>query len=379
MFNIFWTLKHMRETFRNVLDNSLASRVLLSGRAKLVGLPDQNAILVDIPKIIESHLIKIGKADLYTVKGSIGNGNLARVPWVGIFRNSITENAENGYYVVLLFSEDMSCCFLSLNQGVTAVEKLYTKKFAWKKMREVAAEAYQLIEVDPDAIVGKIDLHATLDLGKGYQAGAIESFRYPYDNLPTIHDFLENLDHLLLSYNRLEQLFGRDLYSLFKITEEEFQEVSLQKAAAIVSNDEEKKLEDIGGEPIIDSAKLGSKGIVRSPAVAAKALRSANFLCEIDSKHWTFTSRSMQQKYVEAHHLIPICHQNKFIYSLDVVANVISLCATCHRMLHFGVPKEKTAVLKLLLKRRSLHLSKKSISITEKDFLDFYRITGMLD
>jgi 5-methylcytosine-specific restriction protein A len=368
----------MQDLLQNVLDNFLLTKAHLFGRASVVGSPDQLALLTAIPARIEQHLASRGKADLFKVKGSIGNGNIARVPWVGIFRTSITQNAENGYYIVLLFSEDMSTCYLSLNQGITAVQKMYTKAFALRKMHEVAYKAKEYLNIHPEAVQGKIDLKSTANLGRGYEAAAIESFRYYRDNLPSEEQFFADLDFLLNEYGQLEHIFKADLYSLLDVSEEEFQQVALEKAA-LQSDEILTEATISGGIALGDASTLGTKGFIRSPIVSATAIRNAKFSCEIDENHWTFFSKAKRQKYVEAHHLIPICHQNKFEFSLDVVANIISLCATCHRMLHFGVAEEKRILLKSLLKKRREGLLARSIKISDEAFLALYKSTEILE
>jgi 5-methylcytosine-specific restriction protein A len=368
----------MLDLLQDVLDNFLSTKARLFGRANVVGAVDQSALLTAIPARIEQHLASRGKADLFKVKGSIGNGNIARVPWVGIFRTSITQNAENGYYIVLLFSEDMSACYLSLNQGITAVQKMYTKVFALRKMQDVAYEAKKYLNIHPEAIQGKIDLKSTASLGRGYESAAIESFRYHRDDLPSNERFFSDLDFLLNEYAQLEKIFKSDLYSLLDVSEEEFQQVALEKAA-LQSQETLIEASLSGGIAVGSASVLGTKGFVRSPIVSAVALRNANFTCEIDQDHWTFISKAKKQKYVEAHHLIPICHQNKFEYSLDVVANIISLCATCHRMLHFGAAEEKRPLLKSLLKKRRKNLLERSIKISDDAFLALYGNAEILE
>jgi len=368
----------MLHLLQDVFDNFLQTKATLLGRANVIGTADQIALLEAIPARIEQHLSFRGIADLYKVKGSIGNGNIARVPWVSIFRTSITKNAENGYYIVLLFSEDMSSCFLSLNQGITAVQKMYTRTFALRKMQEVAGAALKYLEIYPETVQGRIDLKSTGDLGRAYEAAAIESFQYFARELPTDKQFFENLDFLINEYSLLENIFKADLYSLLDVSEEEFQQVALEKAAMLTPQ-KTTDLDPPGGVALGNASVLGTKGFVRSPIVSAAAIRNANFSCEIDENHWTFVSKAKKQKYVEAHHLIPICHQNKFEFSLDVVANIISLCATCHRMLHFGVADEKRGLLKSLLKKRRDGLRSRSIIVKDEAFLAFYGNAELLE
>jgi 5-methylcytosine-specific restriction protein A len=353
----------MYELLKDVLDTYVTTKIRLGGRARNVRSPDQIALLSEIPQRIQDHLTARREAHLFKVEGSIGDGNIANVPWVAIFRTSVTENARHGYYIVLLFSEDMQSCYLSLNQGVTAVEDLYTRAFARTKMSQAAAEARKLLDCHPEAVLAPIDL-ATSGIGRGYEAAAVESFRYERDHLPDDQVFFTHLDHLLRNYERLVHLFDRDLFSLFSVSEEEFQQVVLQKAV----------MEGATGVAVEapTTVQLGTRGIVRSPAVAAGAIRAANFSCEVDQSHWTFTSRARGQRYVEAHHLIPISQQHRFDHTLDVTANIISLCATCHRMLHYAALPEKKAVLRSLLNSRRQQLLEKSISVRDADFFEFY-------
>jgi 5-methylcytosine-specific restriction protein A len=357
----------MDELLRDVLDNYLSTKNRLNGRATNDGWPDQRALLSGLPNRIGAHLLRHRDAHLFKVEGSIGKGNIANVPWVGVFRTSVTQNAENGYYIVLLFAEDMSCCCLSLNQGITAVEKVYTKSFAWRKMREASLKAREQLIPHPESKFGEIGLKSSGDLGRGYEAAAIESFCYPRDELPSDQVFFEHLDHLLHNYERLVRSFGPDLYSLFSISEEEFQQVVMEKAAI-----QPNEAAIAGGNETNPHVKLGTRGFVRSPAIAADAIRAANFACEIDPTHWTFTSRAKRQRYVEAHHLIPISQQRHFNSTLDVTANIICLCATCHRMLHFATLDEKREVLNTLLDQRKTKLLEKSIKVKRGDFLQFY-------
>ena len=356
----------MRVEISNVFGNYYATRLRLAGKAKVIGTPDQTALLSEIPQQIQLYLAAKGRAHLYKIKGSIGLGNIARVPWVGIFRTGVTESAENGYYIVLLFSEDMSRCYLSLNQGITAIEKMYTKQFARRKMLEAATEARKRLSCSPEAHLGKIDLSSTGDLARAYEAAAIVSFEYFNKDLPIDSTFFSHLDELLAHYDLLYREFGANLHALFEVSEGEFQQVVLEKAAAQQSTD----FEDLA--VTFPKANLGTKAFVRSPTVAANAIRAAQFTCEIDSNHWTFSSKAKKQRYVEAHHLIPISQQSLFEASLDIVANVVSLCATCHRMMHFGLPEEKKAHLLGLLKERKNRLREKAIEVKDSDFLQFY-------
>ena len=57
--------------------------------------------------------------ETYLVKGSIGQGNWAAVPWICIFDKRVTTSAQRGVYIVYLLSEDGNTLYLTLNQGCT--------------------------------------------------------------------------------------------------------------------------------------------------------------------------------------------------------------------------------------------------------------------
>lgn len=96
----------------------------------------------------------------------------------------------------------------------------------------------------------------------------------------------------------------------------------------------------------------------------ALALKLANYKCEVDEKHTTFITKSTNKNYVEGHHLIPISQYAEFKYDVDVKANIVSLCPTCHRKLHSGVTKDIDEILEKLYLLRSDRLKKVGLGIT---------------
>lgn len=55
----------------------------------------------------------------FKIKGIIGNGRFADIPWVAIMNTNITETTTKGIDVVFLFSSDGENVYLTLNQGAT--------------------------------------------------------------------------------------------------------------------------------------------------------------------------------------------------------------------------------------------------------------------
>ena len=76
-----------------------------------------------LPEFLEEKLSSNYKIDNYIIKGSIGMGNWAKVPWLAIMNKDITTTTQEGVYVVYLFSQDMEKVYLTFNQGVTRSTK----------------------------------------------------------------------------------------------------------------------------------------------------------------------------------------------------------------------------------------------------------------
>lgn len=352
-----------------VLENYATTRRQLNGKAFNVGNVDQKNLLVELPKFFVTLLAKSGREKEFKVEGTIGIGNIARVPWVGIFNCAVTASAQEGYYIVLLFSEDMQSCYLSLNQGVTGLMGQYGPAIANLKMKTAANRALQFFVTAPDAILGPIDLNATGLLGKGYENSAIESFRYDRNNLPSHTTVIENFDRLLSDYDRLIWVAGPSLQFLAPISDHEFCQVAMEKAVIVDLDDDEPDR----SLPVPPKSAASRSGYVRNVNFAALALKRANFKCEIDPNHETFLARARKHQYVEAHHLVPISKQEYFKVSLDVPANIVALCATCHKLLHHGRIIDKRDYLLRLLAARQGRLQEIEILLDSEQLLNFYR------
>lgn len=100
----------------------------------------------------------------------------------------------------------------------------------------------------------------------------------------------------------------------------------------------------------------------------------ANYKCELNNEHITFTSKSTNNPYVEAHHLIPFSKRNKFDVNIDILENLVSLCPNCHRKIHLSKDDEKIELLELLYEKRKEQLHNELIEIDKKQLFSFYNI-----
>ncbi len=80
-------------------------------------LKSYKLLVNEIPKEVSNEVSEYSM--FLNIKGSIGQGVNTYYPWLGIFDNRVSSGATNGFYVVLLFSDDFEDIFLTLNQGST--------------------------------------------------------------------------------------------------------------------------------------------------------------------------------------------------------------------------------------------------------------------
>lgn len=108
-----------------------------------------------------------------------------------------------------------------------------------------------------------------------------------------------------------------------------------------------------------------------NPSIGKEAIKDSNYQCTINPNHITFTKPD-NTTYVEVHHLIPLNQQKNFRYKLDTKANIVPLCPTCHRMLHYGCFKNIENILKGLYKKRKDVLKQSGLEISYSDLISYY-------
>ena len=105
-------------------------------------------------------------------------------------------------------------------------------------------------------------------------------------------------------------------------------------------------------------------------AVVENALYASGYTCEGMCGCELFKRQDGKNNYTEGHHLIPLSFQPLFEYSLDVEANVVSLCPRCHRLLHYG--QDKSQLLLTLYEKRIARLRICRIAVSYEKLLLLY-------
>ncbi len=124
---------------------------------------------------------------------------------------------------------------------------------------------------------------------------------------------------------------------------------------------------------------INGKQVCKNTRVSKEALRKANYRCEANPSHATFLNKS-GNPYMEGHHLIPCTSVNseefweKYAINIDCGENIVCLCPTCHRQIHYGSHEEREAILKKLFDKRIKILRDLGISISYAKLKKLYSL-----
>ena len=157
------------------------------------------------------------------VKGGCGIGAFAKVPWICIMDKDITDSVREGYGLAILFSEDMSRVYLTVNQGFT----WFLKRFGEKNGCQKANLLSEYLNEKTGAPYGReINLGSERKLSKGYEATTIYSKSYEKENIDKA-DFVKDIKIFLKILEEVKNIIGSDYESFNKnflsIDEEEEQ------------------------------------------------------------------------------------------------------------------------------------------------------------
>lgn len=172
----------------------------------------------------------------------------------------------------------------------------------------------------------------------------------------------------------------------------EFFEIGLMRTGSTVLDDDEqeetvfqKKIDESEGyssQTDIDVAnnrepELNKNSGTRyktNTRLAKTVIKRHNYICEIDDSHSSFVN-GKGKPYMEAHHLLPMSSQKDFLpINIDREENIVCLCPTCHRAIHYGSIDEKKDRLIKLYNIREKELKQSGINISKQELLKLYKV-----
>ena len=138
----------------------------------------------------------------YLVKGSVGQGNWATIPWVAILSKAVTNTPQEGVYIVYLLSSDCKRLYLSFNQGCTKIRNSHSKKETITILENAAEEIRGKISSQGFSIEKDIEL-GDRPAGNGifYEKGDIFHTVYKTDEIPDEETLLDDLKRMMKVYS----------------------------------------------------------------------------------------------------------------------------------------------------------------------------------
>ncbi len=279
----------------------------------------------------------------YLVKGSVGQGQWAEIPWVAIMHRGVTTSTQNGFYNVILLSKDLGRAYISVGLGWTQFAERYGNKQGKEMVGLYAKKLVDYLTPEPGDIIGEIDLAATASLGKGYELSNILSTEVVIDDLND-DQLITILARHLNYYKQLRDTFGADLFYGNELIDRPVSEAEASAKSKVkelsTSVNKAKALREL--QSFADTLppakrKVYVTQIVRNKAFADYVKQRANYICEICGRK-PFIKKG-GQPYAEADHVDPL-----YGSGVDHPDNMRCLCAQCHRVITYGSESE---ILKL--------------------------------
>lgn len=87
-----------------------------------------------------------------------------------------------------------------------------------------------------------------------------------------------------------------------------------------------------------------------------------------------FTAKINGKNYLELHHLVPRGFRNDFSYSIEVLANYVTLCPRCHRQIHLAVDRERKHLINALYDERKDRLAVVGLGLDLNGIYEYYKI-----
>lgn len=146
---------------------------------------DFQAIFSDVSDYIQNFSISFN----VKVEKSVGIGRWSAVPWIRVFYPDTSPSAQDGVYIVYLFSASGKSAFITLNQGTT--DSSSEKRNRTRKIIQEKISSRNFLKNQGDLSFGD---------NKNYGAAAIFYKEYKADSLPSETEMNNDLKNLLEIY-----------------------------------------------------------------------------------------------------------------------------------------------------------------------------------
>ena len=123
----------------------------------------------------------VAGADL-AIEGRDATGPKAQIPWVRVYSDSRSPNAQTGWYCVYLFRADGAGMYLSLAHGATKWENGEFKPRSFEELSKYVNWARSVLQIELNSLSNlskSIELRGTTKLGPAYAQGSAASIFYP--------------------------------------------------------------------------------------------------------------------------------------------------------------------------------------------------------
>jgi hypothetical protein len=145
-----------------------------------------------------------------------------------------------------------------------------------------------------------------------------------------------------------------------------------------INYQKESSVEDDLTDTSFPSQKRSEKKQIRKSALPPRnkakgdyVLKKNEYRCQIDNIHRTFPTEDGHE-FMEKHHLIPMEHYDAFENDIDDISNITSLCPTCHKLLHYGIKKDRDLLLEKLWNQQKDGMKKRGIFVELSDLKAMY-------
>lgn len=296
---------NLNEALKAVVENYEKARTQAFSKAN----PIYQTIIKEIPgKIVD---LLGAKWSGLKVKGGVGTGNWAQVPWCCLLNSRVTTTPKKGIYVVYLFNIKYNKIYISLNQGTDSLNEEYGDK-EYIDILKLRASLYKSKlnkykdQLPLDNIVNFRGRKAD-----GYSAGHIIGIEYDAMNLPSDSKLVADLNVILEAYS-----------SLFDNEIEPLDEDDAELIASRYKTVEEKKIYCL-------HRRIERKSCVK------EVKKIHGLKCECCGLNFEERYGKLGKGFIEVHHLIPLSSLKLGeCKEYDPHKDFAVLCANCHRMIH---------------------------------------------